>query len=577
MEKKNNKSKELPFDLRKKAEEKVTKPSGAADAGQDDIQEYLHELMVYQTELEMQNEELKRSRFDVESSRKQYQELYEFSPIPLLTMDMDRTIREANTASVKLLKTDKKQLVGAKFHTFIHPESQDIFYFYFKELLTSNVERSCDLKLNLNNGDPCFIQFQSIISQNAVETKKIIVSALIDITDRKQTELELERCVRTRVQELLETNQRMKTEITRRMETEKELEKELSFRKIIEDTAPSGIFAVDPDGRIVYTNRAFCKMLGYTDSEILDQTPPYSFWAPEKYESNIEIFTKHMQKRASHSEGDEMTFLKKDGEILYGLVFSNAYDVDNEKTIERFWSVTNIDARKKIEIELKTSEAKRRLLSEKIIDAQEAERKRISRELHDSIGAGLTAVKFEIEKKLNQSGQINIEDFRTIIPKLQNIAEETQRISRNLHPSILDDLGLMAAIRSFCRQFKEVYSHIEIDQQLELDESNIPETLKILIFRIVQESLNNIAKHSNADFVALSLSQTADALALFIEDNGCGFSKDDVFDSKKDYRGLGIESMKERTHLSGGEFRIDSTVGEGVRIHAAWRLSAIIS
>jgi signal transduction histidine kinase len=134
----------------------------------------------------------------------------------------------------------------------------------------------------------------------------------------------------------------------------------------------------------------------------------------------------------------------------------------------------------------------------------------------------------------------------------------------------LDDLGLFAAIRGICREFKEVYADIQVKSNFEMDEHEVPGSLKILIYRILQEALNNVAKHSEADTVNLNLKKNKQKIELYIEDNGKGFDLDEVLHSDSHERGLGLQSIRERTELFGGSIDIKSKKGKGTTICANW-------
>jgi signal transduction histidine kinase len=128
----------------------------------------------------------------------------------------------------------------------------------------------------------------------------------------------------------------------------------------------------------------------------------------------------------------------------------------------------------------------------------------------------------------------------------------------------LDDLGILATIGWFIREFQKVYSHISIEKQISAEENEIPDSLKTPLFRIMQEAMNNIAKHSKADLARLILRKMKHKIELSIEDNGEGF------DPKNTKQGLGLTSMKERTELSGGTFAVESIPGKGTTIRAQW-------
>jgi signal transduction histidine kinase len=195
-------------------------------------------------------------------------------------------------------------------------------------------------------------------------------------------------------------------------------------------------------------------------------------------------------------------------------------------------------------------------------------------ELHDGIGQSLSAIKFRVENALRKIGgetptEVS-ESLEPVVPTVQQAVEEVRRISRNLRPSLLDDLGLLATISWFCREFQGIFSQIRIEKQIDIQEDDVPDFLKIVIYRILQEALNNIAKHSQATLGWLSLKRKDGQIELAIKDNGIGFDLENVLSGDQSERGLGLASMKERTQLSGGSFSIESTKGKGTTIHAKW-------
>ena len=239
-----------------------------------------------------------------------------------------------------------------------------------------------------------------------------------------------------------------------------------------------------------------------------------------------------------------------------------------EKTIR--YAISQSEARKALE----ESEKRLRILSTKLIEAQELERKRIAKELHDSISSNLAAIKFEIQKQMNPSADktpdaVNL-CFKTLSNHLQDTIEETQRIYTNLRPTVLDDLGILMAIQWFCRKFCQVYANIFIDHELKVAEEEIPESIKIVIYRVIQEALNNVAKHSNADSVNIIFEKPQDKIFLTIKDNGCGFDVE-AKNARHDYLGgMGLLSMQERVSHSGGHLTIYSDGKNGTQIRAVW-------
>ncbi len=153
---------------------------------------------------------------------------------------------------------------------------------------------------------------------------------------------------------------------------------------------------------------------------------------------------------------------------------------------------------------------------------------------------------------------------------IQECVEEVRRIQTDLRPVILDSLGVLAAIRGDCRRFQTIYPSISIQQEVEIQEDEVPACLKIVIYRIFQEALTNVGKHSNADLVHFSLRKREGKIELVIQDNGRGFNLKEALSRESSRRGLGLTSMRERAELSGGSFAIESIEGKGTTIRVSW-------
>jgi signal transduction histidine kinase len=222
-----------------------------------------------------------------------------------------------------------------------------------------------------------------------------------------------------------------------------------------------------------------------------------------------------------------------------------------------------------LEERLRESEKRARFFAAQCLTAQEAERKRIAGELHDSIGASLAAVKFSIEKAIGQmeQGRAAAESLKDLVPIVGQAIGEVRRIMADLRPSVLDDFGIISTLNRVCREWQKIYSHIRVEKEVEVSENEIPDFLKTVIYRISQEALNNIAKHGNACQVVFSLRKENRRIELTIRDNGHGVDLDHV------RRGLGLSTMRERAEFSGGEFDIESVVGEGTTIRVSWPIN----
>jgi signal transduction histidine kinase len=218
-------------------------------------------------------------------------------------------------------------------------------------------------------------------------------------------------------------------------------------------------------------------------------------------------------------------------------------------------------------------------LSRGILSAQEDERKHIARELHDSIGSSLTAIKIGLESKLEamRKGKyathgIRLEDLISLV---QDTIRETRRMQQALRPPILDDLGILVALRSLCRDFAKFCPRIEIRQSFDIQEEEIPDPLKIVLYRLCQEAFNNIVKHSSATSACLILRKRQGRIELSVEDNGQGFDPRKVLEGH-DLRGeMGLASMKERSEVSGGSFSLRSSQSTGTVILVSWAAGSI--
>jgi signal transduction histidine kinase len=231
------------------------------------------------------------------------------------------------------------------------------------------------------------------------------------------------------------------------------------------------------------------------------------------------------------------------------------------------------NGQKKAKNELKASESQVKNLTSQLLLAEEKERKRIVRELHDGLGQSLSAIAFNVRSTLERVGdkvKSGFESLEAIMPIIQQSIDEVRRIGMNLRPALLDDLGLLATIEWFVREYQKTYPGIRVQKQTEIEETQVPDPLKEVIYRILQEAMNNIAKHSKATLVNISLMRKKDdRIELVIQDNGVGF------DMERIKKGLGLGSMRERAELTGGSLDIESIRREGTVIRALWAIEQL--
>ncbi|MBT2990556.1 MAG: sensor histidine kinase [Candidatus Thiodiazotropha sp. (ex Ctena orbiculata)] len=214
------------------------------------------------------------------------------------------------------------------------------------------------------------------------------------------------------------------------------------------------------------------------------------------------------------------------------------------------------------------------------INADEEEKKRISRELHDGVGQLLTSMNLHIQRCLDgcddQAGDRGIsEEHMDSLQALSSMVKlamnEVRTICSSIRPAILDDLGVLAAITWQCRQISRICSKFEVFTDFSIDEADIPEEFKSVIYRIVQESLNNAMKYSQATLIKVKLSRTHDTIELSVLDDGIGFDPSEI----KDRLGIGLMSMRERASSVNANLQIKAAVDQGVEISVSFPLKKV--
>jgi signal transduction histidine kinase len=217
--------------------------------------------------------------------------------------------------------------------------------------------------------------------------------------------------------------------------------------------------------------------------------------------------------------------------------------------------------------EARQREELRAELFRNVVAAQESERQRIARDLHDETGQSLTAIGLGLRGMADDLGDKWVGDT---LNKLQVLASdslrELQRIISDLRPAHLDDLGLSATLRWYISRLHELtYLHISVE--IDGNEPDLDDALKVTIFRIVQESLNNIIKHSHATHVNIKIDYRQKEIRILIRDNGTGFNID-LVKNRIGRVSLGLAGMQERAMLMGGEVQIHSRPGQGTDVEA---------
>ncbi len=405
------------------------------------------------------------------------------------------------------------------------------------------------------------------------QDEAICVAVLEDVTEREKTQAlirsyneNLRSQVEQQTLQLRRTNMELMREISAHKQDKLALKlSETKYYTLAENTL-IGIYLLEK-GRINYCNSRLTTMLGYGGEELLGRSLEAVLGVEAQLESRVA--SSFLETAGSALEGAEFATQKKEGDRIW-LCIHQAQFTHGEKEFV-VGNVVDVTVRKAYELRLIDEEKRTHELSDRLLVAQDTERRCIARELHDGVGQRLGAICLRVDQFMEECGPKSIryrDQFYEIVGRSKEVLDELRRVSMALRPSLLDDLGIVATLSWFLREFRVTAPHIEVSGEFEFDESDLDAMLKTQIYRIVQEAFNNIVKHSGASRVRFSLSRTPDRLALMIHDNGKGLDgSEDV-----EYAGLGLRSMLERAELSGGDLFLSSRIESGVSIVAVWPL-----
>jgi len=386
----------------------------------------------------------------------------------------------------------------------------------------------------------------------------------------KGSSVRLERMVKDRTVELQRAVTKLEKEITARRSVQSRL---LQLSRVFRDAADA-IIIEDLSGTIVEMNREAEKSYGWSRDELIGASIK-SLLLPERYHLALQLRQQCLNGREVRNwEGYRVD--------KYGRVFPTLMTafplMDETGRIEFIATITkDISTLKKLELELRESQSRLKEFSRKSIEALEADRKAVSRELHDSVGGNLAAIKFALESiagKIAENPDAATASLEKAILHLAETIKDCKRISADLRPETIDDRGLLATIDWHVRNFGQHYGRIKIIQQIDVSEPEVPEPLKIVIYRVIQEALNNAAMHSQADTIYIRLKKFGDHVEAEVEDNGRGFDPKEISNPGDRLSGFGLKSMRERVEIIGGSFSLHSFSGTGTCIRIAFPVGA---
>jgi len=495
------------------------------ETAQEELQSSNEELVTINEQLQNRNQELSQLSDD-------WTNLLSGLNIPVVMLGSDRRIRRFTSPAENLLNLLPAD-IGRHFHNIRH----NIKAPNVDGLITEVMEKVSQKDLEIQDRDGRWYSMRLRPYRTADNRIDGVLMIFIDIQDLKTTQAALR-----------EQN---------------------SFSEAVMESSGALVMVTDVDGRVIAFNRACQMVSGYKLEEMAGKV----IWdgpliAKEEIEGERAVYRRLAGGRASIQH--ENHWVGKNGARRLISWNSAAMPHASGHPHHLVRIGTDITERREIEIALQASETALRqsqahlqALAAGLLAAQEEERARVARELHDDISQKLAALNLEAESVLRKEpeadGKLRSELTR-LSHRMRGILRDVEQTAYRLHPSSLDHLGLSVALKSYCADFAKQNGIDTRCSERNLPRA-IPQRLGLTIYRVVQEALRNVAKHSGARKAAVSVTGKNGVITLSIRDAGRGFDP-----SRSRKHGLGLISMEERVRQAGGAFTVKSTPGKGVHI-----------
>lgn len=498
----------------------------------------LHELQSHQVELEMQNRELREVQQRLEETRDRYADLYDFAPMGYLTLDETGRILEINLTGAAMLGDERAGLVGKPFSNRLSLGDSQQFFLYLNRV------------------------FHTAVASNIVAEVKIKCGSV------GERDVRLESAPMTGTAGQSRTCRMVMTDISEQKRTAETLQQTRSEQEVLLDTIPAKVFFKDMDLRYTavsqgcqdFFDRPAADILGKTNFDLIPREQAEKF-----QRMDIAVLLSGLPEKNI----DQMVTDSKGNQIFFSTSLAPYFGPDG-KTAGLVGVSVDVTPIKEAEQRSQDLLQQNRLLTRQMFSLQEAERRHLARELHDELGQWLTAIQAEAEAICSSSGSERepgiCANARAIGKSATEIQGVIRRILRRLRPSLLDALGLTESLQELAIQWRQHHPKIVYDLELDGNLDNLPESLNITLYRIVQEALTNVANHAKASHIKVWLRRiageaaTPEHLLLTVQDDGIGM------DPSLPFKGLGMLGMRERVIASGGEFMSSSAPGQGVCI-----------
>lgn len=458
-------------------------------------------------------------------------QLWEISVDGMRLVDEDGNILLVNDSFCKIFQMEKEQLIGKPFSIVYDKEEQDDALKIFQSDIRNNkIKTLFERENTLWNGRKVWFEFSNSFL-TLPDENRITLSIVKEISERKKSEIELR---------------------------ESESKYKMLFNNANDAVFVTQLSQEKSYGDFIEVNEVACKRLGYTKEEFLQLSP--SAIVSQK---NIEDFNLNMEKLLE--EGHviyDLVHRAKDKKLIPVEINSHLFIYNEKPTILSI--ARDITERKQAEEKLRRTSKLLRELATHLQSVREEERTMIAREIHDELGQVLTALKIQVSllaNKLNHDQEPLKKKINSLTDMIDESVESVQKISAKLRPGILDELGLVAAIEWQSEEFEKL-TNVKCSLVLPKEELILEKDKSTAIFRIFQEALTNIARHSQATKAQISLLNYQSNIFLEIQDNGKGITQDQI----KDFNSLGIHGMEERALVFGGQVYIEAIAGKGTTV-----------
>jgi PAS domain S-box-containing protein len=475
--------------------------------------------------------ERRRAEEALRESEERFRTVFEKAALGITVTDAKGKILQTNPFFEQMLGYSSEDMVGRGFEQFTHPDDVWVERALFRQAMEKSRDNFRLQKRYVGKeGRVIRANLTASFCRDAAARPQFVIGLVEDITEREQAE------------EALKTSEKR-------------------YRDLV-DNALIGVYQSSLDGTILFANDSLMRMLEYSSFEDLASGKVFRFYRDAhdralfinllKADGKVPAFEAEMVTKT----GAVKTVLLSaslDGELLSGMVL-------------------DITERKKAEAAIRSAKDRLQLLSRRLLEVQESDRRMLARELHDEIGQMLTAAKIDLEVVRRSPLQENLAArLDSSVATLDQCLRQVRNLSLSLRPSMLDDLGLVAALRW---QLDHLSQRVGFHAQLIADEvpGRFHPDIDTACFRIVQEALTNVARHAEANNVEVELRVRGREILVSVRDDGGGFDVERALADASHGTTLGILGMQERVTLLDGKLEITSAGKLGTTVSARFPL-----